>query len=61
VRVVASGGPPSAKASFAHEWLRFEDAPNPAWAIGPNGKLSLNAEEAADAPALDVAGVMDLA
>ena len=60
MRVVASGGPPSAKASFAREWLRFEDAPNPAWAIGPNGKLSLNAPASATR-ALDVAGVMDLA
>ena len=46
-RVVASGGPPAAKAGFAREWLRFQDASMPAWAIGPNGKLSLNAPASA--------------
>jgi len=46
-RVVDSGGPPEASLPVAREWIRFAEARTPAWALGPNGKLSLAASASA--------------
>ena len=42
-RVTATSGPPLASKPFAQEWLRFSEAPLPAFARGADDKISFSA------------------